>query len=303
MEDHNDIVPFVLKQWKAEASTEAESHQSRVLVHYDAHPDLSLNPETSQEQCSRLAAMVEHLANSSGGIAEFILPLFYCGYVDQCIWVKPHWATQLREGEYVFQLGVDRASGFMRLTCCEDYYLDEEVVVADVEELVDPKAVSLVVLDESNAPERLAALLDSKQWVFDCCLDFFTCSNPFVTDLVEAGVSQHIDAIQALYANAPHRVLSRHQRPAAAGDRGSCGSKLIQAAAEFNRLLKQVYEAKTQEERASLAPALEQLYPEGLGDSVVNEFLAALSNLAADQLEMVRHCFLHPCFFHHCFPS
>lgn len=283
VEDHNDIVSFVLKQWKAQI-TEADScaDQPRVLVHYDAHPDLSLNAQTTQAQCLQLSEMVEHLSNGDGGIAEFILPLFYCRYLSECIWIKPHWATQMKSGEYVFAFGVDRATGFMRVTCQEDYYLDEEVI-ADMDDLDHIQTVVFTVLDEMDAPDQLVAMLAGKQWVFDCCLDFFTCSNPFIVDLIEQNVSvDSVAAIQSYYMKAPHRLLNSQFT-----ESQPTMQDLIGAATAFNRLTKQLFQLRDQHERCRIVDQLKALYRDDRESAPLDTFAALLGTLSQQQIELV----------------
>ena len=75
------------------------------LMHFDAHPDLSVprGLPASAIYCPRL--LYEHLDSSSGGISEWILPLAFAGHISTVYWMRPNWSNQIPNGEYQLNIG------------------------------------------------------------------------------------------------------------------------------------------------------------------------------------------------------
>ena len=159
------------------------------MCHVDAHPDLNWPPAAN-------AAMILEdpqqlyceLCNSSGGIAEFLLPLVYAGHTRRIAWLKPPWADQIAEGGHFFKVGEEKASGALRVTSPAPYFADEGLFAQEDSLNGDTaKPLQLDVATPCNASaDRLkgiqAALseLAGSSWVLDICLDYFATKNPFL---------------------------------------------------------------------------------------------------------------------------
>ena len=75
------------------------------MCHIDAHPDLSINQNCKVAKFRDTEYLYSLLNYSDGAISEFILPLIVNGHINEMIWVKPHWSTQISSGAYSFLIG------------------------------------------------------------------------------------------------------------------------------------------------------------------------------------------------------
>ncbi len=141
-EDHHHVLHHILRGVGAKRIPLS----GNAILHLDSHPDLllprSLSPEATADRRSLLSEV---------SIENWILPMAYMGVVDRVVWVRPPWSSQIREGEHLFQVGVERGSGRVRTTCLEPYFVSEGVSChrADMEE-EGAKDVRLLVVTSDD---------------------------------------------------------------------------------------------------------------------------------------------------------
>ena len=103
--DHCDILPFVCACIRAnKLSTEA------LMVHFDAHPDLSVPTPAALEYDTVQAwnspgDIYYDVLSSEGSISEFLLPMMYQRWLATVLWVRSPWCDQIRDGQYNFRCG------------------------------------------------------------------------------------------------------------------------------------------------------------------------------------------------------
>jgi len=244
--DHSDIEPFLL------ACIRAKRLSTRcVMVHFDAHPDMSVPTPVEQKYDSVLSWKDPHVLyydvlSSEGCIGEFLLPMMYQRWLSSVIWVRSPWCDQIRDGSHEFLCGnctvsdehAPQEMGKGRDQCmvsmAEPYFLDEGVC-ADSAELKHARAVHLHVCPvedlgsafESCMQRAAARGADGADtgvdWVLDICLDYFSTNNPFLAPLTHA---LHTDGASAADVLARLEVIKqvfrclsfRHVGPAASAD-------------------------------------------------------------------------------------
>jgi hypothetical protein len=150
--------------------------------HYFIHPDL-VPPNTSVERFTDTQHLYDVL-EGVGGIAEFIIPMLYNGHFDNGLtWLRPQWSKQLPDNErQAFYIG-DNNQGKCCVSLPEPYYFDEGVVY-EANDLLNARKVLLTVHTDSTATIPIEPVQPSK-WILDICLDYFTVSNPFLTELMD----------------------------------------------------------------------------------------------------------------------
>lgn len=131
VDEHHEILPYVhlaIRKKRLPFDTSFD------LIHFDAHPDLSIprfHPRVYHDPHALYAA----LDASPSGISEFILPLVYAGHVDRIIWMKPSWCQQMPLG--IHRLSIGRGQYRLRLRGGHwPYYLDVDPPQASQEEVL-----------------------------------------------------------------------------------------------------------------------------------------------------------------------
>jgi hypothetical protein len=183
------------------------------MIHFDAHPDLA---------CPRLPAMAcfvprqptassqvneaeeknlyEWLDLSSSGIAEWIIPLVMAANLRVVEWIKPSFSTQLPNGFHRYKIGAhedsmsprsEKINSFLDLPPTAEiktdlslpYYLDDDSVVPS-EQLLLAQTLELHVTELSHETTAFSSNQSSEGfWSLDICLDYFSCLNPFMSDI------------------------------------------------------------------------------------------------------------------------
>jgi hypothetical protein len=126
VDDHGDALFFLRACYRARLLPPSGA----VLLHVDAHPDMSC-PSISFSTCDvRDKQRVADLVNAEGGISEFILPMLYpCGpggarVISRVQWLKSCWSDQFAIGGYTFLLGDSpNIPSTMGVTLAVPYYL------------------------------------------------------------------------------------------------------------------------------------------------------------------------------------
>ena len=188
VEDHNDALPAIHSAMKKKL---LPFDTKFPIVHFDSHPDLSPSPSIPAALSFCPRELYEALDESIGGIAEWLLPLFYAGHLSSCVWVKRRWCGQfvgshsaLRE----FFVGEEKDSGLLKVTSKEGYYI-EDGGFTDPTKLNNPQRVRLLVKNADNQ-QQIEQQIDLEcdfgqnyDYVLDVCLDYFFCNNPFIVEI------------------------------------------------------------------------------------------------------------------------
>lgn len=179
-EDHCDLVPFLHAYYRVHKVP--FKPDPVVLLHIDAHPDLSLPsqaPRASVAQWRQPDSLYDIL-DSEGGIAEFLLPLFATNCLQEMVWVRPPWATQLPDGSVSFHIFEQQGRPYVNYECA--YYLDNQDFAAPASDEMVAEVHLTTCTVEDSLPETRSK---KPTWILDICLDYFLTNNPFLSDLLE----------------------------------------------------------------------------------------------------------------------
>ncbi len=185
----------VLRHWLAAADEGRIPAHAVSVVHFDAHPDLSV-PARPIERAWRDAPRALVAASD---IASFQLSAVWVGLVSRVVWVRPEWARQLPDGERRFQLGALH-DGRLRVDDESDYYVLDGSW-APLASLRDARPVAVRVLSLAEAARGLGELAA----ILDIDLDGFATRNPSAERVRAAGVSE-ADAERLREIFAPERL-------------------------------------------------------------------------------------------------
>ena len=187
------------------------------MIHYDAHPDLSIPQKLTPAVVYNPQELLETLRNTESGIAEWMMPLVYAGHVNRIVWVRPLWSTQLANGEYTIQVGdavVEHTSPTAKylVVDCKAPYFANDGMNSSISCLDNVQELSLHVVTSdlnpihylSTAPHTAAntaaaaaaantatphsSTPPTNNFVLDICLDYFSTLNPFLEQLNKANL-------------------------------------------------------------------------------------------------------------------
>jgi len=102
------------------------------------------------------------------------------GHFNRVVWLKNSWCQQLPNGRHDFKVG--QKDDRIGVDCPLDYFIADGNYCT-TEDLQDRKSVELQVHDADNEslnPNDFLTDSDSKGFVLDIDLDFFSTSNPFL---------------------------------------------------------------------------------------------------------------------------
>ncbi|XP_070574936.1 UPF0489 protein C5orf22 homolog isoform X2 [Ptychodera flava] len=104
--------------------------------------------------------MIFFYDDSTLGIENWILPAAYAGHFQTIVWIKPPWANQFPDGEFIFKIGKHKHNGKLRVTCSEDYFLSDtlwapehDLEIDENNAVYNPKTVTFQAI--SLVPESL----------------------------------------------------------------------------------------------------------------------------------------------------
>ena len=90
------------------------------MIHFDSHPDLLIPTDLEADDAYSKQKLFEKLS-----IENWILPGVYVGVFRTVIWVCPWWSHQILPGEYSFEIGRNKHTNKLNVTCLESYYISE----------------------------------------------------------------------------------------------------------------------------------------------------------------------------------
>ncbi|BFZ19597.1 hypothetical protein BsWGS_22636 [Bradybaena similaris] len=209
VEPHNDVVPFLHRA----IASRLLPYSGIAMVHFDSHPDLLIPINLQADVVFKPQLLYESIS-----IENWLLPLTYAKHCDHIVWVKPPWAHQINTAEQTFSIGKCTATGKLRLSSKENYFLTE-ALFCPAQGLAESSDVKLTVvellpdkwadLDAQNIfPDNICAaennqgdneeeesvkpltrnqrqvtqlqdIVSNKPYVLDVDLDFFSTANPF----------------------------------------------------------------------------------------------------------------------------
>lgn len=230
VDDHCDILPFVHEYFRLNSEF---NDGSALFVHIDAHPDMSIPSASfckSSDDWNDLDRLYDIILEEEGGISEFIIPLFYQNIISSVLWIRSPWSNQFPDGQLSFHVFHQS----LKTDLCSSYYCDEGRY-ANLHShqhngtCSDSFAVNLTtsLAGESISPRTLASIPESnsKHWILDICLDYFSTHNPFLVELkellgldfqrnqppskgIDVCVNETMVSIQWLFENLPYRKFT-----------------------------------------------------------------------------------------------
>ncbi|CAG5125560.1 unnamed protein product, partial [Candidula unifasciata] len=191
VEPHNDVVPFLHRA----IASRLLPYSGIPMVHFDSHPDLLIPINLEADVVFKPQLLYESIS-----IENWLLPLTYAKHLNQVVWVKPPWAQQIQTAEQTFSIGRCTATGKLRLSSKENYFLTEGLF-CPAQDLADASSVKLTVIEllpdkwanlnphseesvetvtkKQSGIVELQDLVGNKPYILDVDLDFFSTANPF----------------------------------------------------------------------------------------------------------------------------
>ncbi|XP_064641012.1 UPF0489 protein C5orf22 homolog [Lineus longissimus] len=136
VDDHDEVLPHLYRA----IGSKHLPFEAIKFVHLDSHPDLSIPYHFLADDVFDREKLFYAIS-----IENWILPAAYAGHIGHVIWVKPPWATQMQNQTTDFFIGKHTSSGKIRVSCDDNYFLDE-VLYTKEENLENKKAVKMDVL-------------------------------------------------------------------------------------------------------------------------------------------------------------
>ncbi|XP_016967254.1 UPF0489 protein C5orf22 [Drosophila biarmipes] len=168
---HNDVLEFIYRC----LATRHLPLANNTIVHFDSHPDLVIPRHIPASATYEKETMLNELS-----IENWIMPTLYAGHFNRVVWLKNSWCQQLPNGRHDFKVG--QKEDRIGVDCPLDYFIADGNYCT-TEDLQDRKSVELQVHDADNEslnPNDFLTESDSKGFVLDIDLDFFSTSNPFL---------------------------------------------------------------------------------------------------------------------------
>ncbi|KAF4037808.1 UPF0489 domain [Phytophthora infestans] len=185
VDDHHHCLPDIHLAIRQRLLPFAGIH----VLHVDAHPDLSFPTSADTSVIFEPETLYDTLDKSVAGIAEFLLPLVFAGHVNQITWLKPSWATQMPTGAFKqLAIGKRKSNGSVGVTSELPHFVEDELScpVKDLE-VSSVRMWDLFATETSSSgvttEAMTAARQNSKAYILDIDLDYFSTWNPFCKDL------------------------------------------------------------------------------------------------------------------------
>ena len=248
-------------------------------MHFDAHPDMLFPKEADADVIFEPATLYDTVS-----IADWILPLVYAGHVDRVVWLKPPWCNQFYpDAVHRCSVGRHSATGELRVSCAERYFLEEGLYAED-SELQQQKSLILEVITVDPHSEDTVEFETGESLILDICLDFFAVRSPFRDD-VEAYLGRK--SYQALHRTYTSRKWMKDRNTAVADPSifqeqqrafDTVVSRLITQRAYLNTSSGASALSVTNETllNSEIGLALRDAYEPGEAASVVSDFVSML---------------------------
>lgn len=204
------------------------------IVHFDAHPDLSLPQNLHPGVVFQPRSLLQKLRETASGIAEWMIPLVFANHVSRIVWVRSPWSRQLADGEYSIQVGVGNRSGkdsqqCLKVDCFAPYFADDGISeYGESMSCKNRETLSLQVVclhnDGHNETSHQGSGLSTdtplsifvprdSPLILDICLDYFTTLNPFLVALRTAlNCDQNNVPVKCGVADRIHLLLHEQER-------------------------------------------------------------------------------------------
>lgn len=188
------------------------------MIHFDSHPDLSCASTIRPDHIHDRTELCHLLRNTEDGISSFILPALSMGLLNDVVWVRPPWTTQIPDGAHQLTFGWACEDDECKLSVATelDYWKGDGNAVDASTDLQHTTTFTLRVtelnrwlscedndmkvdLAHSIAVGAKRKHVDSDPalsipWVLDICLDYFSCANP----LQEPDLPEHISTAEEI---------------------------------------------------------------------------------------------------------
>lgn len=195
VENHNEVLEFIYRCFGARYLP----FQNNRIVHFDAHPDMTVPRNMPADYVLDKDRLFDAIS-----IENWIMPAVYAGHINELVWLKPPWASQIPEGRTEFQIG--NHCGFIRVTSKLDYFISEGSYRPE-HELTDTRLVHLNTITIGEADDNRKTTNDdilisspddsANHYILDVDLDFFSTQNPFLDIYSAANVYSALHPIFA----------------------------------------------------------------------------------------------------------
>ncbi|KAG3111977.1 hypothetical protein PI124_g13422 [Phytophthora idaei] len=211
VDDHHHCLPEIHLTIRQRLLPFSDIH----VLHVDAHPDLSFPTTTDTNVIFEPETLYDTLDESVAGIAEFLLPLVLAGHVNQITWLKPLWATQMPTGAFKqISIGKRKSNGSMGVTSELPHFIEDELF-CPVEEM-DTSSIrtwDLFATETSSSGYAAAvateaittARQNSKAFILDIDLDYFSTWNPFRKDLETHVGETSVKAVAQVFSSVRYK--------------------------------------------------------------------------------------------------
>lgn len=187
VENHNEVLEFIYRC----LGSRHLPFTNNTIIHFDSHPDMTIPRNMPSEYVFDKEKLMETLS-----IENWIMPACFAGHFSHLVWLKPHWAKQIKDNDYQFVIG--DYCGNIKVNSKLEYFLSEGSYRPECD-LSENKLIDLKVRTLTNDLVGHSELLPSANHVYilDIDLDFFSTHNPFLKIYEKAEVYQKLKKIFA----------------------------------------------------------------------------------------------------------
>lgn len=183
VENHNDVLELLLPS----LANRYLPFQGNLMVHFDSHPDMCLPRQMPAKIVYERATLLESLS-----IENWIFPIMYAEHINECIWIRPHWAHQLPDGRHKFLVG--ESEGKINVNSTLDYFLSDGGYKEE-KFMTNCKKVTIHVSEVDESLNELLRDDEDQHWILDVDLDYFSTLNPFLDIYPKAGTYEKLRVI------------------------------------------------------------------------------------------------------------
>lgn len=180
VENHNEILELLLPS----LANRYLPFQNNLIIHFDSHPDCCVPRQMPAEISFNRTELLQSLS-----IENWLIPLAYAGFINEIVWIHPHFAHQIPDGFFKFKVG--ESNGKICVSSNLDYFLSDGAFCE--EELMSNKKD--VKLHVKEIDESLNELIGDQPWILDVDLDYFSTLNPFIAIYPKANTYEKLKEI------------------------------------------------------------------------------------------------------------